>query len=87
MKTIKKKRRACEPLGFTTRGVVEMAGGAAVVACKLDLTVQAVAKWTRIPGKYAREISIMAGLPLALVRPDLVQDADVEARLHGQGHA
>lgn len=65
-----------EPVGFTVEGVLSLAGGRAAVAVALGLTIQAVAKWDRrIPGKHAREVAIMAGLPLEIVRPDLVRAA------------
>lgn len=65
-----------EPVGFTVAGIIDMAGGPAEVARQLDISIQAVAKWDRrVPGKYARAVAIMAGLPLAIVRPDHVQGA------------
>lgn len=52
-----------------------MAGGKAAVARRLGLTLQSVAKWDkRIPARHAREVAIMAGLPLEIVRPDMVRD-------------
>lgn len=64
-----------EPIGFTVQGILAIAGGSGEVARKLGITVQAVLKWDRrIPSQHAREVAIMAGLPLAVVRPDLVTD-------------
>ena len=68
--------RSDEPIGFSVAGIIDLAGGPAEVARRLGLTIQTVAKWDRrIPGKYARDIAIMAGLPIKIVRPDHVQDA------------
>lgn len=65
-----------EPLGYTAQGIVQTAGGCGAVAEKLGLTVQTVAKWDRrIPGPHARQVAIMAGLPLEIVRPDMVRGA------------
>lgn len=64
------------PVGYTTSGVVQTAGGNGVVARALNLPVQSVAKWKYIPGRHARQVAIMAGLPLAVVRPDMVQQAE-----------
>ena len=73
---MKLKQFSDEPVGFTVEGVLALAGGRAAVALALGLTIQAVAKWDRrIPAKHAREIAIMAGLPLEIVRPDLVRAA------------
>jgi hypothetical protein len=67
--------RGDEPIGYTVEGVLALAGGRQAVAKKLGLTVQSVAKWgRRIPSKHAREVAILAGLPLAVVRPDHVQE-------------
>lgn len=64
-----------EPVGFTVQGILAMAGGSGEVARRIGRTVQAVLKWDRrIPAEHAREVAIMAGLPLAVVRPDLVTD-------------
>lgn len=63
-----------EPVGFTVDGIIAMAGGTAVVAEKCGLSFQAVNGWERrIPGPHARTVAIMAGLPLAVVRPDHVK--------------
>jgi len=63
-----------EPLGFTVDGIVAMAGGKAAVARACGLTIQAVAKWDRrVPDQHARTVAIAAGLPLEIVRPDLVR--------------
>jgi len=67
------KQKSKFPVGFTTRGIVQLAGGAGVVANACGVTVQSVAKWKYIPGPHARQVSIAAGLPLAVVRPDMVQ--------------
>lgn len=62
------------PLGYTVEGVLALAGGRGAVAKSLGVSVQAVAKWDkRIPANHAREVAVMAGLPLEIVRPDLVQ--------------
>lgn len=53
-----------------------MAGGKAAVARRLGIALQSVAKWSqRIPARHAREVAIMAGLPLEIVRPDMVRGA------------
>lgn len=63
-----------EPVGFTVQGILDMAGGRNCVANALGLTIQTVDKWERrIPGKHARRVAIMAGLPLEIVRPDHVK--------------
>lgn len=65
-----------EPIGFTVEGVLGLAGGRAEVGRRLGVSLQALAKWSRrIPAKYAREVAIMAGLPLAIVRPDMVRES------------
>ncbi len=61
------------PIGFTTVGIIQTAGGAGAVARATGISIQSVAKWRYIPGKHARQVAIMAGLPLAVVRPDMVQ--------------
>ncbi|MFA5630304.1 MAG: hypothetical protein WC997_02230 [Porticoccaceae bacterium] len=66
-----------EPVGFTVMGILGMAGGIPAVAEKTGRTVQTVSKWDRrIPAKYARDIAIMAGLPLEIVRPDMVRASE-----------
>jgi DNA-binding transcriptional regulator YdaS (Cro superfamily) len=64
-----------EPVGFTVQGIISMAGGCTAVAERLGVSPQAVSKWaTKIPGVHARSVAIMAGLPLAIVRPDQVHE-------------
>jgi hypothetical protein len=64
-----------EPVGYTVEGVLAQAGGRGAVARRLGVSIQSVSKWgRRIPGPHAREVAIMAGLPLAVVRPDLVRE-------------
>jgi hypothetical protein len=60
------------PVGFSVSGVVGMAGGCSAVARELGVSPQAVSKWKYIPSKHARKVAIMAGLPIAVVRPDFV---------------
>lgn len=67
------------PIGYTVVGVIEMAGGACAVAKACEVPVQSVAKWRYIPGWHARRVAIMAGIPISIVRPDMVQNAKVEA--------
>ncbi|MDI1347910.1 hypothetical protein [Aquabacterium sp.] len=75
------KKASDEPFGFTVRGIIDLAGGPATVARHFDLSVQTVAKWgRRVPGIYARDLAILAGLPLAVVRPDHVQGGDAGAK-------
>lgn len=63
-----------QPVGFTVEGVLGLAGGRGAVATALGIHVQSVAKWDRrIPSAHARKVAILAGLPLAVVRPDMVQ--------------
>lgn len=65
-----------EPLGFTVSGIIGMAGGAGAVARACGISVQSVAKWTkRVPASHARTVAVRAGLPLEIVRPDMVQAA------------
>lgn len=69
-----------EPLGFTVGGIVGLAGGAAAVAAATGLTVAAVGQWDRrIPARHARRVAIMAGLPLEIVRPDMVRAGHAQA--------
>lgn len=70
-------RRPDEPIGFTVEGILSLAGGRPKVAAKFGLSYQTVAKWSRrIPSAYAREIAIMAGLPIEIVRPDHVHSVN-----------
>lgn len=73
-------RRHDAPIGFTIAGIVALAGGAAAVARRCEVPLQSVTKWgRRIPARHARTVAIMAGLPLEIVRPDLVQRGHAEA--------
>lgn len=66
--------RPDSPVGFTVEGVLGLAGGRGAVARECGVSVQTVAKWgRRIPAAHARTVAILAGLPLAVVRPDMVQ--------------
>lgn len=66
--------RADAPIGFTVEGVLGLAGGRGTVARECQLSIQTVSKWDRrIPAAHARKVAILAGLPLAVVRPDMVQ--------------
>lgn len=68
------KRSSQEPIGFTVSGIIGLAGGAGVVARACGVTIQSVNKWTkRIPAIHARTVAVRAGLPLEIVRPDMVQ--------------
>lgn len=72
MKSNKKAEDA--PIGYTVEGVLALAGGRGAVAQKISRSIQTVAKWDkRIPGEHARTVAIMAGLPLEIVRPDMVR--------------
>jgi len=72
--------RTDEPIGYTVEGILAMAGGRGAVATKLGISVQSVVKWERrIPAPHARKIAVMAGLPLEIVRPDMVQRGHSEA--------
>jgi len=69
-----------EPVGFTVEGVLALAGGRGAVAKALGVSVQSVAKWDRrIPSQHARKVAVLAGLPLEIVRPDMVQRGHDEA--------
>lgn len=62
------------PIGFTVEGVIALAGGRKVVADATGVSVQSIGKWTtRIPAIHARTVAILAGLPLEIVRPDMVR--------------
>lgn len=68
------KKAADSPIGYTVEGVLALAGGRGAVALGCKVSIQSVAKWDRrIPGPHARTVAIMAGLPLEIVRPDMVQ--------------
>lgn len=79
-------KRSDEPLGFTLEGVINAAGGTVVLAKALGLKVQTILKWhRRVPGKHARQVAILAGLPLEIVRPDLVRNGHEQALAYVQG--
>lgn len=68
------RRQPDEPVGYTVEGILGMCGGKGAVARKCGLTIQAVSKWDRrIPSQHARAVAILAGLPLEIVRPDMVR--------------
>lgn len=62
-----------KPIGFTVSGIVDLAGGPPEVAKACGVSMQSVIKWTTIPGKHARTVAVLAGLPLEIVRPEMVQ--------------
>ena len=68
------------PVGFTVAGVIALAGGGGAVAKKCNVSIQTVTKWgRRIPDRHAQTVAVMAGLPLEIVRPDLVQSGHKQA--------
>ena len=68
------------PVGFTVAGVIAMAGGGGAVAKKCNVSIHTVTKWDRrIPDRHAQTVAVMAGLPLEIVRPDLVQSGHAQA--------
>lgn len=67
-----KKQAKKLPVGYTVTGIIETAGGASAVAKATGVALQSVVKWRYIPGWHARTVAILAGLPLAVVRPDMV---------------
>ena len=68
------------PIGYTVAGILAMAGGGGAVAKKCGVSVQTVTKWDRrIPDRHAQTVAVMAGLPLEIVRPDLVQRGHAQA--------
>ncbi len=74
-------RKPDEPYGYTVEGVLALAGGRGAVAKSLGVSVQTVSKWDRrIPDRHARQVAILAGLPLEIVRPDLVHSGHAEAQ-------
>ena len=79
------KVRRDAPLGYSVQGIVELAGGAANVSRLLtengmQITLQGVTRWaSRIPREYAQAVAIFAGLPLEIVRPDMVRAGHAEA--------
>jgi len=76
----KKMSNSDEPVGYTVEGVLALAGGRGAVAQKLGLSVQSVVKWgRRIPAHHASKVAVMAGLPLEIVRPDMVKRGHDEA--------
>ncbi|CAB4122639.1 hypothetical protein UFOVP33_31 [uncultured Caudovirales phage] len=68
------RKKNQEPFGFTVSGIIGLAGGAGEVARACGISVQSVAKWSRrVPSIHARTVAVRAGLPLEIVRPDMVQ--------------
>lgn len=67
------KNKGKSPIGYTIVGIIQTAGGQGAVAKACGVAVQSVQKWRYIPGRHARQVAIMAGLPLAIVRPDMVE--------------
>jgi hypothetical protein len=64
------------PIGYTVEGIIGVAGGKAAVAKACGVSIQSVAKWgRRVPAKHARTVAILAGLPLEIVRPDMVRSS------------
>lgn len=62
-----------KPVGFTVEAIIAMAKGATAIAARCGISGAAVGKWRdEIPRKYAREVAILAGLPIEIVRPDMV---------------
>jgi len=75
------RRRNDKPLGYTLEGILGRAGGRGAVAKACGITIQSVAKWgTRIPSKHAQQVAVLAGLPLEIVRPDMVQAGHDQAK-------
>jgi hypothetical protein len=69
------------PIGFTVGGILAAAGGAPAVAQACGVTLQAVSKWERrVPDRHAQTVAVMAGLPLEIVRPDLVRCGHDQAK-------
>lgn len=67
------------PIGYTVTGIIGLAGGPKIVAEKLDIHVQSVLKWRYIPSWHAQKVAILAGLPLEIVRPDMVSTGHEQA--------
>lgn len=64
------------PIGYTVEGIIGVAGGKAAVARACGVSIQSVSKWgRRVPAKHARTVAILAGLPLEIVRPDMVRSS------------
>ncbi len=75
-----------EPIGFTVEGILNAAGGRSAVAKGLNISIQSVAKWgRRIPDAHAQQVAIMAGLPLEIVRPDMVRAGHDLAHEYAKG--
>ena len=69
-----------QPFGFTVSGIIGMAGGAGKVAEACKVPIQSVNKWRYIPTWHARQVAILAGLPLEIVRPDMVRSEHAQAQ-------
>lgn len=68
------KKPQQEPIGYTVSGLVALAGGTGAVAKACGVSVQSVNKWTsRIPAIHARAVAILCGLPIEVIRPDMVR--------------
>jgi hypothetical protein len=67
------------PIGFTTKGIIGMAGGTGEVARLCEVPIQSVAKWKYIPSWHAQKIAVKTGLPLEIIRPDMVQNGHDKA--------
>lgn len=77
MRMTKEEREALkksrQPVGFTVQGVIAKAGGVPLLSKDLGVTSQTIHKWKQIPSWHAERVAVLSGLPLAVVRPDLVQ--------------
>jgi hypothetical protein len=63
-----------KPIGWTVPGILALAGGVPAVARACGVSVQSVSKWgRRVPDRHAQRVAVLAGLPLEIVRPDLVR--------------
>jgi len=49
-------------------------GSLKALAKELDLTLQAVSKWDKVPFRHLSRISRETGVPRQILRPDLYED-------------
>jgi hypothetical protein len=66
--------KALPPKGFNIHQLLFLCGGKAAVAKACGVTNP---RWTTVPDKHVATIAKLAGLPIAIIRPDLAEVAEL----------